>query len=169
MEISVFGSGFVGLVQAPALGEWIDVEDDEDDMQAAIDVVVEKAKQKVPDAEEYMFSDYDGMPNLGEHASVADLVKMAQLMSDHDETAVEAAYMLVSDIDDTEELLDNGYGVYDGETEYAEQLVDDMGGPDEMGKETVSRYIDYKKLARDLLHDVNIVYVDGTPYAFHNI
>ena len=160
---------FVGLVQAPALGEWIDVEDDEDAMDTAIQEVVEKAKQKVPDAEEYMFSDYEGMPNLGEHASVADIVKMADLLSDHDEVAVEAAYSLTNDLDDAEELLDNGYGVYDSETEYAEQYVDDMGGPSELGEEIVNRYIDYQKLARDLMHDVNLVYVDGTPYAFYNI
>jgi antirestriction protein len=176
-KVKAFGSDpqiFVGLHLAPALGEWVDVDTDEDDLEEAVMAVVEKAKAKYAEggrdvAEEWMISDYNDFPNLGENPSFADLAKTAQLLADHDSTAVQAAFeMYGNDVDQAETLLDNGYSMADSEEDYAYELIDSMGGTSELSAEIVSRYVDYKKLARDLSHDVNFVTVGGTPYAFYN-
>lgn len=160
------GQVFIGLVIAPAVGAWIDVPTDEDSLQEAIDAVLVKARKEEPGAEEWMVADYDDFPNLGEHPKVADLAKVAELLDDHDKEIVEAALSEEGgDVDDAADLLEEGYAVYDSETEYAEQYVDDIGMKNINNKEN---YVDLKQLARDLMMDGSLVYVNGAPYVFWN-
>ena len=42
---------------------------------------------------------------------------------------------------------------YDSDKEVAEQWVDDMGGVDQLGRETIERYFDYEQFARALFDD----------------
>ena len=158
------GQIFIGLVQAPALGEWLEPSSDEDELQEQIDAIVAKAKKRLPDAEEWMVSDYDEFPNLGEYPGVAALAKVAGLLEDHDAEIVQAAFEESHDADDAAKMLKDGYAVYDSEEEYGQLLVDDLS---QDNIKNIEWYIDMDMLARDLRHDVNIVYVNGAPFAFH--
>jgi len=72
----------------------------------------------------------------------------------------------VSDID-LRELIDEAEGCYEGEydsyTEFAEQLVDNIGYLDNM-PENIRYYFDYEKFGRDLRHD----YWEQNGYYFRN-
>lgn len=159
------GQIFIGLVLAPALGEWLEPSTDEDDLQEQIDAIVAKAKKMMPDASEWMVSDYDDFPNLGEYPGVAAIAKVAGLLEDHDAEIVQAAFEESHDVDDAAKMLEDGYAVYDSEEQYGEQLVDDLGMKDIKNKEW---YVDMDALARDIMMDVDLYRVNGAPFVFNN-
>lgn len=160
------GQVFIGLVAAPTLGEWIDVPSDKDELQEAIDAVLAKVREKEPGAEEWMVSDYDEFPNLGEHPGVEKLAKVAKLLEDHDMEIVEAALSEEGgDVDGAESLLDDGYSVYDSEEDYGQQLVDDFGFDN---IKNIEWYVNMDQLARDLMFDHTMVRIDGEPIFFSN-
>ncbi len=156
---------FIGLVLAPALGEWIEPSSDEDELQEQVDTVVAKAKKQEPSAEEWMVSDYDEFPNLGEYPGVETIAKVAKLLEDHEAEIVQAAFEESHDADDAEKMLENGYSIYDSEAEYGQQLVDDLG---QENIKNIEWYIDMDMLARDLMMENDIYYVNGAPFVFHH-
>lgn len=50
---------------------------------------------------------------------------------------------------------------------YVEQFIDDMGGPSELGKETLEQYFDYEAYARDMNYNGEVVEFEfaGTTYS----
>jgi antirestriction protein len=66
-----------------------------------------------------------------------------------------------------EELEEYGYDELD-DTELGERLVDDMGGIDQLGKETIEGYFDYDKFGDALEHDFISVKGDDGDYYFFN-
>jgi antirestriction protein len=59
----------------------------------------------------------------------------------------------------------SGYGDLSDE-QLGEQLVDEMGGFEELSKKTREMYFDYESFARDLNHDYNTIEHDGYVYVF---
>lgn len=116
--------------------------------------------------DEWAIHDYENFPDLGEHPSIRDIATVARMQEDHDPEAVEAAIGLEPDVDDAADLLDEGYGVYDDEEAYAYEYVDGIGGVSQLGKDTITSYVDNRKLLRDLQHDVFFVRAGGNIYAF---
>ena len=98
------------------------------------------------DRDEWAFHDYDGFPDMGEHPSLEDVAAMAELLEEHPYGIVKAAMGFVGDddIDALKEWLDEGYGVYESQRDYVEQMVDDMGGPSALSKQTINSYFDYE-------------------------
>lgn len=43
------------------------------------------------------------------------------------------------------------YGEFDSDEDFAEEYVDSMGGPSELGQEILERYFDYQSFGRDLV------------------
>jgi tetrahydromethanopterin S-methyltransferase subunit B len=158
------GQVFIGLVIAPAVGAWIEPSSDVDELQEQVDAVLAKAKKLEPDAEEWMVSDYDDFPNLGEYPGVEALAKVAGALEDHDAEIVQAAFEEAHDVDDAIKMLDDGYAVYDSEESYGEQLVDDIGLDSIKNKEW---YVDMDALSRDIMMDVDVYYVNGAPFVFN--
>lgn len=66
-----------------------------------------------------------------------------------------------------EDLEEYGYDELD-DTELGERLVDDMGGFDQLGKETIESYFDYDRFGRDLEQDFISVKGDDGDYYFFN-
>jgi len=142
------------------VGEWITPDTDADTVGEQIAEVIGN-----PD-DEWAIHDYDDFPNLGEHPSMDDIATVARMQEEHDPEAVEAAMAISSDPAEAMDLLEEGYGVYDDEEDYAYQRIDDMGGVSELGAEVVLSYVDLARLARDLEQDVTFVSANGSTYAF---
>lgn len=69
------------------------------------------------------------------------------------------------DHDDEDERMYEGMSDEDVGYEY----VEDLGGVETLSKETISRYIDYDQLARDLSHDMTEISVDGSDHLFRDV
>lgn len=132
-------------------GRWIEPSTDSEELsQQVVDAIGGN-----PD-HEWAFHDYDGFPDMGENPDLEDVAAMAELLEEHPRHVIEAAQDFVGsgDLDGLKQWLDAGYGVFDSEREYAEQYIDDMGGPSGLGKTVLERYFDYDAYARDLFHEI---------------
>lgn len=118
---------------------------------------------------EWAIHDYDNFPDMGEYPNIEDVAKVSEMLNEHDYAMVAAALGETSnDADDAAELLKDGYAEYDDAEDFAYQFVDDMGGVDELGKDTILQYLDEDQLARTLGHEMNFVTLsDGTVVAFY--
>ena len=108
---------------------------------------------EVPSAEEWAIHDAEGFEGIeiGEHASIEDVVKHAKMLSEHD--GAWAAYVgHVGAHYATEDGFRDAYrGEYSSPEEYAEELISDCYDTKSMGN--LANYIDYEKFARDLEYD----------------
>ncbi len=134
-------------------GKWIEPSTDGDELREQ----VLEAIGGNPD-NEWAFHDYDAFPNMGENPDLDDVAAMAEIIEEHPYAIVKAAMSFVwnndrQDIDSLKEWLDDGYGIYESKKDYAEQLVDDMGGPSKLGKQMIDSYFDYDAFGRDVLLD----------------
>lgn len=144
------GQVFIGAASSPALGAWITPDGDEDTLAEQI----AKIRKREPDVEEWIVADYNDFPNLGENPSLADLAAIAAALDDHDLDIVNAALDFAGgkDVDGALAALKDGYSVYDSETAYAEQYVEDAGIEN---IKNLDRYLDFEKLGRDMMQDVS--------------
>lgn len=123
-------------------GKWID-----------LDSSVGEELAKISGEDDWMVADYEGAPNLGQHPGLEDLESLANLLDEHESYIVESALGITgNDVDEAKEYLEEGYGEYDSEAEYAESLVDEGV----IGTKTLLRYIDYDALGRDLAIEGNV-------------
>jgi len=134
-------------------GKWIEPSTDGDELREQ----VLEAIGGNPD-HEWAIHDYDSFPNMGEYPDLDDVAAMAEILEEHPYAIVKAAMSFVwnndrQDIDSLKEWLDEGYGIYESKRDYVEQLVDDMGGPSKLDKQTIDSYFDYEAFGRDVLLD----------------
>ncbi len=130
-------------------GKWIEPSTDADELAEQ----VAKAIGGNVNRDEWAFHDYDGFPNMGETPPLEDVAAMAELLEEHPYAIVKAAMGFVDgdDVDALREWLDEGYGVYESQRDYVEQMVDDMGGPSALSKQTIDSYFDYDAFGHDVL------------------
>lgn len=129
-------------------GKWIEPSTDADEMAEQIaDAIGGNV-----DRDEWAFHDYDAFPNMGETPPLEDVAEMAELLEEHPYAIVRAAQSFVDrdDVDALRDFLDEGYGVYESKSDYVEQLVDVMGGPSALGKQTIDSYFDYDAFGHDV-------------------
>lgn len=145
-------------------GDWIEPSTDKDELWKQIQ---EAVGVKEGQDFEWAIHDYDNFPDLGENPSLDDICAVAEMLEDNDDADVVVAALseTSNDVGDAKRLLKNGYAIYDSEQDAGERLVDDMGVENISNKES---YVDLDQLARDLLMDESIVYVNGKPFVFHN-
>ena len=126
-------------------GKWIEPSTDADELA---EQVAEAIGGNV-DRDEWAFHDYAGFPDMGENPSLDDVAAMAELLEEHPYGIVKAAMDFAGDdVDDLRKWLDEGYGVYESQRDYVEQMVDDMGGPSALSKQTINSYFDYEAFGR---------------------
>lgn len=145
-------------------GAWIDcIDKSVDDVYAEIQAVL--ATSVEPVAEEWAIHDYECPIRLNEYVSIEDIVRIAQLLNEHDEQIVQAACATYSNnIDDIESLLDNGYSVYADKDEVIDSWLECMDVP-----QSVQSYINTDAVWRDLQIDGTYhVCDDGTIVEFHS-
>lgn len=131
-------------------GKWIEPSTDADDLREQ----VLEAIGGNPD-NEWAIHDYDAFPDMGEYPDLEDVARMAAILEEHPLDVVNAAMNFADPsrrggLDQLEEMLEEGYGIYEDKKDYVEQLVDDMGGPSALGKDTINSYFDYDSFGRDL-------------------
>lgn len=153
-------------------GHWID---DCTDPAAVHDAITQLlAESTEPYAEEWAIHDFDGFApvQLGEYESVEMVARLAAGITEHGTAyAAWAASLDRSEWDDRlDDFLDAFRGSCDSPTDFAAQLVDDMGFGqwDDAVPEWLRPYVslDYKALARDLSADYSFTETGGVVYVF---
>lgn len=139
-------------------GKWIEPSTDADELA---EQVAEAIGGNV-DRDEWAFHDYDAFPNMGETPSLEDVAAMAELLEEHPYGIVKAAMDIVGDdVDAIKKLLDEGYGVYESKKDYAEELIENMGGVDQLDRNTLERHFDYDSFTREIFDETPSTRVDG--------
>lgn len=145
-------------------GEWVDLDGlDADDLQEKINAVL--ASSPIPNAEEWAFHAYEGLPTtLGENPSLELVCKLAELLEEHGEAFGVWFENGTCDGMDPDELEDSFLEVYAGEhdspADFAENLLEDLG--ELRGcPETLRRYFDYAAYGRDLVLGGDVWHSDG--------
>jgi antirestriction protein len=152
-------------------GEWVDIPEDADDLREEIARVLKGSP--IPGAEEWAFMDLEGVPSglRHEYADVESLCAyITNLHAAHDERAF---YLYCENMDDdTGEGFDDSYvGSYESETDFAYETVMECGlsgvepGP---ALESLSTYLDWELIARDLGMDHVMVRDGGSVYVFRS-
>ena len=142
------------------IGQWLNLPMSEEDLEKAV-------KEVLGNNEEYFITDYEAPFTIGEYDNLTELNEFAEEFEDlRDEEKDAIAYLLeYGGYDDKQTALDNRDEViiyYDTNlADVAEQLVDD-GIFGEI-PESIQNYIDYEKIANDLLHD-GYTEIDGNVY-----
>ena len=145
------------------IGEWVEFPIDEDDFE---EVLKRIGISDQPDAngqiyEEWFVTDYEcdldafNWQDLGEYPSYNDLQEFGELLESIDDVeAVNNAYEVTGDLQQAIDGLDNGdiqyYPGINSLTDMAYELVEQMGGVEELGKDTQENYFDYESLGRDI-------------------
>lgn len=134
-------------------GGWLVPDADSDILESQI-----KDALRVDNDEDFEWAvhDYDSFPNLGEHPGLDKLAAVAGLLEEHEEEVVSAALSAAdNDVSDAEALLEEGYGIYKDDEDYAYSVVDDMGGVEKLTPATLGSYFDYERYGRDLMLEAN--------------
>ena len=147
-------------------GAWINPSADADDLGEQILAAIGGN----PD-NEWAIHDYNLFPNLGEHASVKDIAKVAAMFEEHDHDAVSAAIdeAGVRYLDRAASMLDNGFREFDKREddameEYAQKLADNGV----LDAKFLLPYVDWSRVARDVRMDVHVVEKNGKTFIFND-
>lgn len=128
-------------------GKWVEIDGfDKGDIWAAIKKVLKKSPVKRE--EEWIISDYDDMPNMGETPDIGQLAEIVELLDDDHGAAVEVYIDHVGEQYFTVEgFEDASAGVYKDMEEFGWESLEAHGDiPD-----WLVSYIDVERYARDLL------------------
>lgn len=179
-------------------GEWIDADQDADDIRAEIAAMLRKSPEpnvlvdcpdcdstgadqcktcggrgKVPSAEEYAIHDYENFGvRLEEFSGIDKIAMLAQGIAEHG--AAFAAWVDnigLEHLDDPDEFTDAYIGEYDSVKDYAEQSLDEQGVFKDVPA-MLQNYFDFDGYARDLVTGGDIwSHRDnetGRTYIFHS-
>lgn len=121
-------------------------------------------------ADTYAITDQSGFGRyrLREYTPLADVARLADLISIHGEIVTDYIACLGEDVSHAEaHFADDYQGVWESLTDYAYQLLDDLGDLDAL-PERLRRYIDVDSYARDLelAGDVWIIRKEGRVHVF---
>lgn len=134
------------------LGRWIDADQEADTIHAEIRAML--AESKEPPAEEWAIHDHEGFGDWSprEYESIETVAEVARLIGEHGDIFAGLVSHFGGDLDDAKRFMDDGYrGEWDSLTEYVENFIDDIYGPQLKGLPEFLRYrIDYEGIAHDL-------------------
>lgn len=127
-------------------GEWIDADQDAEDIAEAINAVL--ASSPVANAEEYDIFDFDACFGMRPRSTSAErIAEVGSFISDHGELGVSVAKHFDNDINQTTEALEHNFrGEYDSLVEFAEELVQETQDLTDW----ILAYFDFDRYARDL-------------------
>lgn len=139
-------------------GEWVDLTDysSYDDF---LDYCVELHSDE--DDPEFMFQDYENFPDeyYGESGLKPELWNYIEAINNYDKEFVDV-------------ILENGYSLNEIEEfsfypnchnkgDFAQMYIDEMGGLENIGQDTLENYFDYQAYGRDLAMDVVMIEYDN--------
>ena len=158
-NLSAYNAGYLR-------GAWINPAADADELSEQIVAAIGGN----PD-NEWAIHDYNLFPNLGEHASIKDIVKVAAMFDEHDHDAVRAAIAESGTryLDQAESMLESGWREYDKrEDEAMEELAQEYADEGVLDAKFLLQYVDWSRVARDLRHDVHAVEHNGKTFIFND-
>lgn len=127
-------------------GGWIDLSGlDADGLREEIEDMLRRSPCP---AEAWVALEYEGLPNLGKHPSIDQLIEVAKAVSKHGP----AMHIWVDYTGTVEGFKDAYYGTAESWEDFAERLLEDTGMLAEM-PEHLWHYFDFTAYARDLKLD----------------
>lgn len=134
------------------VGDWITPDADPDILDAQIR---DATQQPETGTYGYTVTKYDNFPDLGKGPKVKAIAEVVSLLQKHDAEVVSAALAMQNNsVEQAKLLLDEGYSVHNDDEDYAYSVVDDLGGPENLGPQTLLAYFDFKKYGQDLMLEV---------------
>ncbi|MFN7177107.1 MAG: antirestriction protein ArdA [Thermaurantiacus sp.] len=126
-------------------GRWIDATTP-DEIRAEVRAML--AASPEPDPEEWAIHDYEGFggAHLSEYASFETVCELADLIGEHGELAAHVYQHYGSDLEQARAAFEDYAGVYRSAADFAEEC----SGLAAEVPESLSHYIDWRALARDM-------------------
>lgn len=154
-------------------GEWIDANQDADDIRTQIKTMLEKSP--VPFAEEWAVHDFEGFGSidLGEWPDIERVSVLAKLISEQGEAFAvwyqhqDGHYLDITELE--EKFLEQWQGAFESETAFACQFLEDIGQLSELPI-WAQNYFDYESYARDLRMngDFSFINHNSETYVYSN-
>lgn len=140
-------------------GRWIDADQETDEISEAITAMLGTSRE--PIAEEWAIHDYEGFGKLrlSEYESIETIARLGEGIGDHGAAFAHWAAIAGTDPAALDEFEDRYLGHWNSLTEFAENLLDDLGiDLDNLGPDHLQPYIrfDLEAFARDLAFDLNV-------------
>lgn len=125
---------------------------------------LDEAEEYAEKYEEYepFINDTDNVPKelgVNEYSDISETIDMLRKYEDFGDTQKEVFATLIDDgyeVDKAFDIVENNDYYYvkgDDDAELAENYVDDLGGIEELDRDTLERYFDYEGYGRDLAFD----------------
>lgn len=177
---AIYVASLADYVNGHLHGVWLDAARDPDEIHADIAAMLTRSRE--PNAEEFAIHDYEqfGRLRVNEYDSIERVSRIARGIAEHGYAYAAWADALDDDLDDIDPESETAafheayLGHYNSITDYAEQLADDLGYPQELDTlpKHVRRYthIDYAAMAHDLEAGGDIATIDnpdGGVWIFH--
>ena len=111
---------------------------------------------------EPFINDTDNVPEelgVNEYSGVSETIDMLRKYEDFDDTQKEVFAAFIDDgyeVDEAFSIVDDGDYFYiegDSDTDLAYNYIDDIGGIEQLDRDTLERYFDYDAFGRDLAYD----------------
>jgi len=140
-------------------GQWIDADQDAETIHERIAGMLGRSRE--PIAEEWAIHDYEGFSplQLSEYESIETVARLGQGISNHGAAFAHWASIAGTDPAALDEFEDRYLGHWSSLTEFAEQMLDDLGVDlDHLGPDNLQPYIrfDLEAFARDLAFDLHV-------------
>ncbi|MEM1389565.1 MAG: antirestriction protein ArdA [Pseudomonadota bacterium] len=135
-------------------GAWVEADQGEDHVRDCARAML--AGSPAPNSEECAIHDYEGFEgaSISEYASFESVCALAEFLSEHGELGAKLYEYYGNNLDDACTALDHYAGKYTSVADFAETLHDDIGTEI---PESVSCYIDWERLARDMVLSGDII------------
>ena len=151
-------------------GAWFDASTDVDEMQAAINAVIESSP--VPDAEEWAFHDYEGLGRLGEYEDLNTIAVTLDAYEEYGQGPVEA--YISNHGEWNESHFQDSYcdWVPDFDDNREEWLIDQFMDTIPLKGDELDffcTWADWESIARTLSFDYSFVTVGDTLYIFRQV
>jgi len=148
------------------VGDWITPDADPDILEAQIrDTTQQPAGTKL----EFSVTEYEDFPDIGERPKLSTLAQVVTLLQGSPVDVVSAALEVAGrDVSNAAKLIELGYTIHKDDEDYAYSVVGDVGGPQNLGDDTLMAYFDFEKYGRDLMLEViNADLKDGRIVVFN--
>ncbi|WP_432775644.1 antirestriction protein ArdA [Brevibacillus gelatini] len=148
MEVKIYVANLAKYNEGKLIGEWLTLPLSSEELE-------KRLKQILGEDEEYAIHDYEAPFSINEYDNVFMINKAADVLTRYDRRVVIALCECVDNVEEVVRLLESGdYSAYfdvDNLCDVAAEMVDE--GCFGSVPSSLSYYIDYEKIARDLKMD----------------
>lgn len=151
-EIRIYVADLAAYNAGYLHGAWIDATLDVEDIQEQINTML--AASPVEDAEEYAIHDHEGFDgyDLGEYAGIESAHEIARFIEEYPNFG-SALLSHFGNLDEARQAAEDCYcGCYASLADYAQELTEETTTI----PESLSCYIDYESMARDMEHSGDV-------------